>query len=323
MKAFITGGAGFIGSSMADRLLLGPRNHVTIFDNFSWGHSDFLPRDNVGGRLKVISGDLLDLEAVKEGMSGHDIVYHFASNADIARGLQDTSLDVRQSIITTYNVLEAMRHAGVGQIVFASGSGIYGDVGDELTNEDHGPLLPISMYGAGKLGAEALISAFCHLFDMRCHILRLANVVGPRQTHGVALDFIRKLLKSPDRLLILGDGQQRKSYIHIDDVLDAIFFLDAMCDQQINLYNVATNDSVDVNWIAKAVVEAMRLPSVIFEYTGGDRGWPGDVPVVNLDASRLFNLGWRPRLTSELAVAKSIQELLERVPRETTRQAGA
>ena len=323
MKAFITGGAGFIGSSMADRLLLGPHNLVTIFDNFSWGHSDFLPRDNVGGRFKVISGDLLNLDAVKEGMAGHDIVYHFASNADIAGGAVDTSLDIRQSVIATYNVLEAMRHTGVGSIVFPSGSGIYGDLADQRIREDHGPLLPVSMYGAGKLGAEALISAFCHLFDMRCHILRLANVVGPRQTHGVVLDFIRKLLKSPDRLVILGDGKQKKSYIHIEDVLDAIFFLDAMCDQQINLFNITTEDAVDVNWIAQSVAEAMGLMPVAFEYTGGDRGWPGDVPVVNLDASKLFNLGWRPRLTSRQAIALSIKQLLERVPAETTRQAQA
>lgn len=322
MRAFITGGAGFIGSSMAGRLLLGAHNTVTVFDNFSSGHHQFLPPDSAGGRLRVVRGDLLDFRAVLDAIPGHDIVFHFASNPDITRGMTDTSLDLNQSIVATYNLLESMRVCDVKHIVFPSGSGVYGDTAGLSTAEDFGPLLPISMYGAGKLGAEALISAYCHMFDMRCHILRLANVVGRNQTHGVALDFMRKLSLKPDRLTILGDGRQSKSYIHVEDVLDAIFFLDAMCDEQINLYNVATEDTVEVQWIADTVCGAMGLSGVLYEYTGGPRGWPGDVPVVHLNIDKILKLGWRPRMNSKEAVRLSVTQLLERLRNESWSEEG-
>lgn len=313
MKAFISGGAGFIGGSMTDRILLGPQNTVTIFDNLSWGRTDFLPQDLSNSRIKLISGDLLDQDSVIEAVRGHDVVYHFASNPNIAKGASDTSLDLKHSILATYNLLEAMRIADVKKLIFTSGSGVYGDVGHTATAEDFGPLLPISMYGAGKLGAEALISAFSHMFAIKSYIVRLANVVGGRQTHGVALDFINKLVRDPTRLLVLGDGRQSKSYIHIDDVLNAIFFLEAMADEPINVYNVATDDAIDVDWIARAVIEAMGLTGTAIEHTGGERGWPGDVPVVRLDTAKIHRLGWQPRYSSEEAMTLSIQQILYRM----------
>lgn len=311
MKAFITGGAGFIGSSMADRLLLGAHNTVTVFDNFSSGRMDFLPEDLAKGRLNVVIGDLLDLPAVSSAMQGHDFVYHFAANPDISLGARDTSLDFKQSMVSTYNVLESMRVCGVSNLVFASGSGVYGDTGGRLTPEDYAPMLPISMYGAGKLSAEAMISAFSSMFGIKAYVFRLANVVGARQTHGVLFDFINKLRADPLRLTILGNGQQSKSYIHIDDVLDAIFFVVAMANAPLNVFNVGSADNIDVNWIAGMVTEKMNLAGVEIVHSGEERGWPGDIPVVRLDVSKIQKLGWRSRYTCTEALSLAADSLIK------------
>jgi len=313
MKAFITGGAGFIGSSMADRLLLGPSNSVTVFDNFTSGQIEYLPQIPGDGRLSIVLGDLLDREKLANSLKGHDIVYHFASNPYIDRGFEDTSLDLQQTILATYNVLEAMRLSAVPKLVFASGSGVYGDTDGQPTPEDFSPLRPISMYGASKLSAEAMISAFSHMFGITSYIFRLANVVGKRQTHGVIFDFIASLKASPHGLTIRGDGKQNKAYIHIDDVLDAIFFVLAMSHERVNVFNVATDDTVDVSWIAQQVVAALGLADVPFQYTGGSRGWPGDVPVVRLEAGKIHKLGWQARLNSQEAITLSVRQLVERL----------
>lgn len=319
MKALITGGAGFIGSCMADRLLLGQANSVSVFDNFtssSTGNVQHIPESN---RFRIIRSDLNDVSTLQEVMREHDMVYHFASNPDIAKGAEDTSLDLNQSVLATYNVLEAMRICGVKKIVFLSGSGIYGDQGSTATNEEFGPLMPVSLYGAGKLGAEAYISAYAHMFGITSYIFRLANVVGRRQTHGVAYDFIRRLRQEPWALNVLGDGKQSKSYIHVDDVLDAIFFVMAMAEDSINVFNVSTDDAIEVSWIADAVIKAMRLPSVTINYSGGERGWPGDVPVVRLDSSKIRKIGWSPKYNSQEAMQLAIEQMLDYMKQEEAR----
>ena len=241
---------------------------------------------------------------------GHDAVFHFAANPDIARGMKEPDLDLKQSIIATFNVLEAMRHNNVRFLFYPSGSGVYGDVGLTKTAESFGPLLPISMYGACKLGAEAVISAMCHMFDMQAWIFRFANVVGKRQTHGVAFDFIRRLKNDSTTLEILGDGTQSKSYIHVDDVLDAVFFAREKANDRVNLFNVATDDYLTVREIADLVVEEMSLRNVQYRFLGGDRGWKGDVPKVRFDLDLIHNLGWYAKRNSREAMRQSIREML-------------
>jgi len=257
VKYFITGGAGFVGSHMVDRLLTNKNNEVVVFDNFCSGQRSYLSHHVNDLRLQIIAGDMLDLDAVKEAVRGCDFVFHFAANPDIAKSMIQTDLDLQQTVISTYNLVEAMRLNGVPKIAYSSGSGIYGDVGLTETAENFGPLLPVSMYGASKLSAEGIISAFCHMFDLQAWIYRFANVVGGRQTHGVGFDLIRKLREDNIRLEILGDGNQSKSYIHVSDVVDAMLYVIEKVDDPVNVFNVATGDYITVNDIARFVVEEM------------------------------------------------------------------
>ena len=312
MKYFITGGAGFIGSTMTERLLANENNKVTIFDNFCSGQMKYIEQYTNDKRFKLIKGDLLDLNTVKEAIKGHDFVFHFAANPDIAKAMIETDLDLRLGVIATYNLLESMRLAGVKNIAYSSGSGVYGDVGLTETPENFGPLLPSSMYGASKLGAEGIISAFCHMFDMQAWMFRFANVVGKNQTHGVGFDFIRKLKENPRKLLILGDGSQSKSYIHVEDIIDAILFIIKSTNATVNIFNVATDDYITVNEIAEVVAEEMKLKDVIFGYTGGKRGWKGDVPVVRFNLTKIHSLGWKSKYNSKEAIRKSIREMLSK-----------
>ena len=312
MKYFITGGAGFIGSNMADRLLENNSNEVTVYDNFCSGQMSYIEHHSKDKRFRLIKGDLLDLPLLKKSIAGHDFVFHFAANPDIAKSMLETDLDLRLGIIATYNVVESMRTNGVKMLAYSSGSGVYGDVGLTQTAENFGPLLPISMYGASKLGAEGVISAFCGMFDLQAWIFRFANVVGPRQTHGVGFDFIRKLKKEPRKLQILGDGSQSKSYIHVSDVIDAMLFVIEKQNQNVNVFNVATDDYITVNEIAEIVTEEMKLSKVKFEHTGGSRGWKGDVPVVRFNIEKIHKLGWKSKYNSQQAIRLSIQELLKK-----------
>lgn len=309
MKYFITGGAGFIGSHMVDALI--KRGEVTVFDNLTSGKLDYISRYQTDDKFKFVNADLKDLNRLNGAMAGHNFVYHFASNPDIARGVLKTDLDLIEGTMLTYNVLEAMRLNGLKKIIYSSGSGVYGDVGTTPTPENFGPLLPISMYGASKMACEGLISAFCHLFDMQAWIFRFANVVGKRQTHGVGFDFIRKLRADPARLQILGEGNQSKSYIHVHDVIDAILFVLERAKDRVNIFNVATSDYITATEIAQIVVKEMGLENVNFEYTGGDRGWRGDVPIVRFNLSKIHSYGWKARLSSIEAIRKAVQEMLK------------
>jgi len=307
-RYFVTGGAGFIGSNMADALM--KRGGVTVFDNLTSGKMDHLVQHRDNPDFQFVEGEIGDLDHLTRVMEGHDAVCHFAANPDIARSMLETDLDIREGTILTYNVLEAMRKNRVKEILYPSGSGIYGDLGTTATAEDFGPLLPISMYGASKLACEGLISAFCHMFEMRAFIFRFANVVGARQTHGVGYDFVNKLKANSNELEILGDGTQSKSYIHISDVILAMLFVYKMSAEKVAIFNIATDDYIDVTTIAELVIEEMGLEGVKLRYTGGARGWKGDVPKVRFNLKKIHQLGWSAKYSSREAMVLSVQQML-------------
>jgi UDP-glucose 4-epimerase len=310
---FLVGGAGFIGSHFIDRLLADERvKRVTVYDNFTsgqpWHYEEHL-RDR---RLRIVGADIHDFAALKEALSGHDAVIHLASNPDIARAISEPDIDFREGTMLTNSVVEAMRQTGVKRILYASGSGVYGDLGETEADEDHGPLEPVSTYGASKLAGEALISAYAHMFGMQGCAFRFGNVVGRRQTHGVGFDFIRRLRQDSTRLHILGDGRQSKSYIHVSDVVSAVLLVHERCTRPFEAFNVATGDYITVTEIANLACECLGLPAglVKYEYTGGDRGWKGDVPVVRLSIDKIRALGWRPAHTSAEALREAMLAML-------------
>jgi len=309
MKALITGGVGFIGSHLAARLLA-RGDQVVVYDNLSAGSIDRIESCLSDPRFQFVKGELLDFQQVSHVVKGAEIVFHMASNPDISKSMIQTDLDLRLGVMTLYNVLESMRLSGCNKVFFPSGSGVYGDVGPTPTSEDFAPMRPVSMYGASKLACEAMISAFCHMFDMQAWIGRLANIVGSRQTHGVILDFVKKLERDQKRLQILGDGKQSKPFLHVSECVDAIQTMIEKSKETINVFNVAPDDSIEVREIAQIVVEEMGLTGIRFEYSGGKRGWKGDVPVVRMDTTKLRRIGWMNKLSSGEAVRLAAQELI-------------
>jgi UDP-glucose 4-epimerase len=311
-RYFISGGAGFIGSHFTDRLLSDDSVlAVSLYDNFSSGREWHYEHHENDSRLRVIRGDVKDLDSLTSAMQGHDIVIHLASNPDIARAATEPEIDFREGTLLTNNVVEAMRRSGTRNILYASGSGVYGDLGEREVDEDYGPLIPISTYGASKLAGEALISSYCHMFDFTGRAFRFGNVVGPRQTHGVGFDFLRQLMKNPRKLRILGDGTQSKSYIHVRDVVEAVLLASHSRRERFAIYNVAT-DYITVTEIAHLAAQCAGLnPSEVkLEYTGGDRGWKGDVPIVRLNTDRIRELGWVCGSGSRQALRDSMMAML-------------
>ena len=311
-RYFIAGGAGFIGSHFTDRLLSdSTASAVTIYDNFSSGREWHYELHRQDSRLRVVRGDVKDVDSLTAAMRTHDIVIHLASNPDIARAATEPEIDFREGTLLTNNIVEAMRRSGTNTILYASGSGVYGDLGEREAGEDYGPLIPISTYGASKLAGEALICSYCHMFDFTGRAFRFGNVVGPRQTHGVGFDFLRRLIKNPKELRILGDGTQSKSYIHVRDVVDAVLLAASRSKERFAVYNVA-NDYITVTEIARLAVECAGLDAgqVEFTYTGGNRGWKGDVPVVRLNTDRIRALGWICRSSSRQALRESMLSML-------------
>jgi UDP-glucose 4-epimerase len=312
-RYFIVGGAGFIGSHFTDRLLSDPAvEAVTLYDNFSSGKEWHYAHHLDNPRFQVVCGDVSDRAPLTAAMKGHDIVVHLASNPDIARAITDPDIDFRQGTCLTNDVLEAMRLSGTKYILYASGSGVYGDLGQLEAAEDHGPLVPISTYAASKLAGETLISAYCYMFELSARVFRFGNVVGPRQTHGVGFDFLRRLLSDPSKLRILGDGTQSKSYIHVHDVVEAVLLAARNFTGRYAVYNVATGDYITVKEIAELAVTCACLDprEVEFEYTGGDRGWKGDVPIVRLNTDRIRALGWTCSLPTREALRDSLMSML-------------
>lgn len=312
MRAFVTGGAGFIGSHLVSRLLQSEKTErVVIYDNFTSGQRSYLQVLTSDRRLSVIEADLKDGGRVREAMDGCDTIFHLAANPDIAKAITQPDIDFWEGTYLTQNVLEAMRQTEAACIFYTSGSGVYGENPAVDFPESYGPCIPISTYGASKLASESLIAAYCHMFGLVARVFRFANVVGPRQTHGVGYDFIRRLKGDSTALRILGDGTQKKSYIHVDDVLEAIFLVAANAIKPYEVFNVATDDYVTVRQIADLAVTiaGLRPDEVRYDFAGGDRGWKGDVPIVRFDCSKIKKLGWRNRRSSAEALGDAMEAM--------------
>jgi UDP-glucose 4-epimerase len=309
-RCFVTGAAGFIGSHLVEHLVA-RGNSVTGYDNLSSGKRAWLQQVRKHLRFSFVEGDLLDLKGLAEAVRGHDTVFHLAANTDIPGGNKDPRIDFENCIVGTFHLLEAMRANGVRQLVFASSSTVFGEPSIRPTPETVGPMLPISLYGAGKMAGEGLISAYSHLYGIQAWMFRFGNVVGARMGHGVIYDFIRKLKANPGELEILGDGKQEKNYFLVEDCIDGMLFAfrharEKPCD----VFNLGTETTVTVEEIARIVVEEMGLKDVRFRFTGGSRGWPGDVPQVIYDVTKMKELGWTARCSSAEAVRIAARRLL-------------
>ena len=307
----VTGGAGFIGSHLVERLLLD--NEVTVLDNFSSGRIEFLEPYRDIPDFHLLTGDLMNPKILDNAVSGKDFIFHLAANPDVKLGSEDTHVHLEQNVLATYNLLEAMRKNDVRQMAFTSTSTVYGEAAQVPTPEDYGPLLPISLYGASKLSCEALISSYCHTFQMQSWIYRFANIVGERGTHGVLVDFIRKLRENSGKLEILGSGKQRKSYLEVKDCIRAMIHAVEHSTGEVNVFNIGSEDSVDVTEIADIVVGQMGLDGVEYNYTGGidGRGWRGDVKLMLLSIEKIKMLGWSPELGSARALEVAVRALLK------------
>lgn len=303
----ITGGAGFIGSHICDALI--SYNKITVIDNLSLGRMNNIEHLLDNKNFKFIKADILSetLDAIfAEG--NFDAVIHLAANSDIAVSHDNPDVDKDHTFMTTYQVLEMMKKYKTKEIVFSSTSAIYGDTAD-LLHENYGPLQPASHYGAGKLASEAFISSFVENYGIQAWIVRFPNVVGERATHGVIFDFIKKLNRNNNELEVLGDGEQYKPYLYVKDLVEAILFVWKNSSERLNIYNLGVNSRTKVKDIAAMVIEEMKLDATI-KYTGGNRGWIGDVPEFNYDLTKVNTLGWKANNTSNEAVRKAIQYIL-------------
>jgi UDP-glucose 4-epimerase len=303
-RALVTGAAGFIGSNLVDRLLAAGMQ-VVGYDNLSTGMLEFLAGALESRAFTLVRGDVLDERRLKEAMAGSDVVFHLAANADVRSGLEHPRKDLEQNTIATFTVLEAMRANGIRNIIFASTGSIYGEAAIVPTPEDAPFPLQTSLYGASKLAGEGLVAAYCEGFGMRAWIFRFVSVLGERYTHGHVLDFYRQLLADPTRLRVLGDGRQQKSYVHVQDCIDAIFRAVVGARDKVNIFNLGTNEYCrlddSIGWISSHLGVAPRL-----EYTGGRRGWIGDTPCILLDTTRISALGWRPTFAIRQGVELTI-----------------
>lgn len=307
----ITGGAGFIGSHLVDRLLA-EGNKVVIIDNLSLGLERNIIHNLVNPNFTFVKGDVLDKQLMNKlfNETEFDIVFHLAANSDIARSHADPSVDLNMTFLTTYAVLEQMRIHGVKKLMFASTSAIYGNAQGIEVTETWGPLFPTSHYGACKLASEGIIASYCENYGIQAFITRFPNVCGERTTHGVLHDFIKKLKKNPKELEVLGDGRQAKPYLYVKDLVDAILFVVQNSTDQINYFNLGVEGNTTVTHIAEMVITSMKLDAEI-RYTGGDRGWVGDVPLFRYNLDKIHQLGWKASLSSDEAVQKAIDYILE------------
>jgi len=306
---FVTGGAGFIGSHLTEKLLA-EGNRVTVYDNLASGRTENIEQHSGAENFRFIQADLLDESTLKRVMKAHDIVWHLGANTDIPTGNKVTDLDLRNCTIATRNVLEAMRENNINYLLFASTACVYGDAPPVALSEGFGPLLPINLYGAGKLACEGLISAYCHLFDIRAWIFRFANVVGARMGHGVIYDFIQKLKRNPEELEILGDGNQEKPFFLVEDCIEGMLCAFRDSTDECSIYNLGVDSVTRVTSIAKIVADEMGLQNVRFKYTGGRQGWPGDAPIIHFNVERMKAMGWQAKHTSDEAVRIAIRRLL-------------
>ena len=304
MRKLVTGGAGFIGSHLVDKLMK-EGHSVRVLDNLSSGKIENFEKWLDEARLEFIKEDLLNIEDVQNAVSDCDVIYHLAANPEVDAKKASPEAHFRQNIQATFNILEAIRNQGdVQRLVFTSSSTIYGDADQFPTPEDYGPLKPISLYGASKLSCEGLISAYSSMYGFRSNIYRLANVVGPRSDHGVIFDFIGKIRENPHELEVLGDGSQSKSYLYISDCIKGLISGEKS-DEKVSIFNMGSEDRINVLEIANIVREETGNESAKIKLTGGvdgGRGWRGDVKVMQLDMTKLKELGWKPEYSSTEAV---------------------
>ena len=310
MKVLITGGAGFIGSHLVDHLLK-EGHQVKVYDNLSGGNYSFIKHHDKNRNFSFIKANLQNLKTLKKETEGIEMIYHLAANSDISKGISDPKIDFEQTIQNTFNLLTAMRDNGIKKLFYFSGSGIYGDVGSTYTKENFGPLIPVSMYGASKLSAEAMIYAFSNFYDIQIWVLRPANIIGPNLTHGVIYDFINKLKKDPGKLDIRGDGKQSKSYLYVLEVINCIDLVTKKSKQKINIFNIASNSFITVNSIADIICKEMKVKPKR-NWSGGKIGWKGDVAKVRIDNDKILKLGWKPKYNSREAVKKTVRIVLEK-----------
>jgi UDP-glucose 4-epimerase len=307
MRYFVTGGAGFIGSNLVDRLLAAGYA-VTAYDNLSTGQIKFLSDAQKHKGFRLIEGDLLDERKLADSLPGHDFVFHLAANADVRFGTQHPRKDLEQNTVATYNVLEAMRAAGVNRIAFSSTGSIYGEPDVFPTPENCPFPVQTSLYGASKLAGEGLIQAYATGFGFQGYIFRFVSILGERYSHGHVFDFYKQLAQHPDRIKVLGNGKQRKSYLYVQDCVDAILTVIEKAKDPVNVYNLGTDEYCEVNdslgWICQKMGVNPRR-----EYTGGDRGWIGDSPFIFLDTKKVRSLGWKPKLTIRQGVEKTVEYL--------------
>jgi len=308
MNAFITGGAGFIGSHLVDRLLL-LGHRVVAYDNFSTGQDRFIEQANSSANFKLVRGDVLDFDCLTAAMDGTDFVWHMAANADVRFGLEHPRKDLEQNTIATYNVLEAMRAKGIRRMAFASTGSIYGEPEVFPTPEIAPFPVQTSTYGASKLAGEALIEAYCEGFGFQGYIFRFVSILGERYSHGHIFDFYKSLKENPEELRVLGDGHQRKSYLYIQDSLDAMLLAIENSPEKVNIFNLGTDEYCEVNdsiaWITGHLGLKPRLT-----YTGAIRGWVGDSPFIFLDCRKIRSLGWVPQLSIRKGVIRTLEYLV-------------
>ena len=308
MKYFVTGAAGFIGSNLVDRLLA-DGHEVVGCDNFSTGLREFIEPASGNSRFRMVELDLFTSNEIADAMRGCDFVFHFAANADVRYGTDNPKRDLEQNIIVTSNVLEAMRMAGVKRIAFSSTGSIYGEAAVIPTPEAAPFPVQTSLYGASKLSAEGFIAAYCEGFGFQAYIFRFVSILGERYTHGHVFDFVKRLLKDPSKLTVLGNGKQRKSYLYVQDCIDAILMAIEYAKDKVNILNLGVDSYCEVldsvGWIAERLSVKPRI-----ELTGGDRGWIGDNPFIFLDTTKIRALGWKPKLTIREGVLKTIDYLV-------------
>lgn len=312
MKVFVTGGAGFIASHLCAKLLE-KGNEVTAYDNLHLGKEEFLESPKKNKKFRFVKADLLDFNTLKKEMAGHDLVFHMAANSDISQGANATDVDLKLGTIATYNTLESMRLTGVKKLVFASTSAIYGEATVKPTPENYGPLIPISFYGASKLACEALATAFSHNCNIDVWIYRFANIVGSHATHGAIYDFSKRLKNKAEVLKVLGNGTQKKSYLHVSDCVDGMIYGFENTPGPLQIFNLASEGVTNVKFIAEEVVSQIKEKTnhkALIEYEKTDRGWVGDVAFTWLDGSKFQAEGWKPRLKSDEAVKLAVSEIL-------------
>lgn len=310
-RILITGGAGFIGSNMVERLI--GENDITVLDNLSNVDERYVEKYQGKPNFKFVKGDLNQLPDLGIGKD-IDVVIHLAANSDVRNGAEGPKIDYDNNVSATFKLLEYMRSADIGHILFASSSTVYGEASVMPTPENYGPYMPISSYGASKMAGEGFITAYSHYYDIKGSIFRFANIVGKNSTHGVIFDFIKKLEKTPRQLEILGDGSQRKSYLYVEDCVNSMIYVHDKSPKT-DIFNLGNRETTSVTRIADIVTSEMGLKDVEYNYTGGinGRGWKGDVKIAQLDVEKLFSLGWKNKLDSDGSVVQATKETIRQM----------